>query len=286
LKRWIDEGKPAIALVKYSAWSQIEPGISTQDSFTGPHFIVVVGYGNGNIYINDPNYWPPRREEGHKKSWSEVLFNLAWSNVRTSSVLNPNNSVIVPLTGQTESDSPAPETESVAKVTEYIVQPGDSWSNIAAKFYGDQSRYLEILAFNDLSSGAPLYVGQKLRIPTREGESETLPSGQPIVLGAGATQSVDADLVGRLKIKWVREGKLAATADETTVLRAFTDEIKSGEVKDTAVIEYIVQPGDTWSGIAGKFFGDQARYREIMEFNQLAPGASLFVGQKLGIPPK
>jgi nucleoid-associated protein YgaU len=88
-----------------------------------------------------------------------------------------------------------------------------------------------------------------------------------------------------LKTKWVSEGKLAATVDETAVLRAFTDEIKAGE-KDTTVIEYIVQPGDTWAGIAGKFFGDQTRYREIMEFNQLAPGASLFVGQKLKIPPQ
>ena len=99
-------------------------------------------------------------------------------------------------------------------------------------------------------------------------------------------QSVDADLVERLKTKWVSEGKLASTADKTAVLRAFTDEIQGGEAKDTSAIEYTVQAGDTWAGIAGKFFGDQTRYREIMEFNQLAPGASLFVGQKLKIPPQ
>jgi nucleoid-associated protein YgaU len=285
LKRWIDEGKPAIALVKYSHWSQIEPGVSTQDTFTGPHFVVVIGYGNGHIYINDPNYQGARRQEGHKKAWSEVLFNLAWSNVRTSDVLNPNNAVIVPTVGRVESGSPTTGTEEPAGVVEYTVQPGDTWAGIAGKFYGDQGRYPEILAFNNLSVGAPLYVGQRLRIPVEEEESELVP-GQPIVLGQGATQSVDADLVKRLKEKWVSAGKVAATADQAAVLRAFTDEIKRWEPEQTTAIEYVVQPGDTWAGIAGKFFGDQTRYQEIIEFNQLPAGAPLSVGQKLRIPPQ
>ena len=284
LKRWIDEDKPSIALVKYSAWSQIEPGVSTQDAFTGPHFVVVVGYGDGNIYINDPNYWPPRRQEGHKKAWSEVLFNLAWSNVRTPSVPNPNNAVIVPVAGRPESDRPASGTED-AQGVEYIVQSGDSWTGIAAKLYGDQSRYPEIMAFNNLSAGASLYVNQKLRIPIREGEGGTMPSDQPIVLGKGAIQTVDADLVERLKKKWIGEGKLAATADETAVLRTFVDQVKSWDAGEATAIEYVVQSGDTWASIAGKFFGDQMRYREILEFNQLAPGAVLSAGQKIRIPP-
>jgi LysM repeat protein/uncharacterized protein YvpB len=282
LKRWIDEDKPAIALVKYGHWSQIEPGVSTQDGFTGPHFVVVVGHGNGNIYINDPNYWPPRRQEGHKKAWSEVLFNLAWSNVRTLSVPNPNNAIIVPTVGQAESGSPG--TEEPAGVVEYTVQPGDTWAGIAGKFYGDQGRYPEILAFNNLNVGASLYVGQKLRIPVEE-ESEVV-SDQPIVLGQGATQSVDADLVKRLKEKWMSEGKVAATADQAAVLRAFMDEIKRWEPEQTTAIEYVVQPGDTWAGIAGKLLGDQMRYQEIIAFNQLPAGAPLSVGQKLRIPPQ
>jgi uncharacterized protein YvpB len=102
LKRWVDEGKPAIALIRYSHWSQIQPGVSTQDAFTGPHFVVVVGYGEGSIYVNDPDYWPPRRLEGHRKAWSEELFLLAWSQVRTAAVPNPNNAIIVPTRGRVE----------------------------------------------------------------------------------------------------------------------------------------------------------------------------------------
>jgi len=280
LKRWIDEGKPAIALVKYSHWSQIEPGVSTQDGFNGPHFVLVVGYGDGNIYINDPNYWPPRRQEGHKKVWSEVLFNLAWSNVRTSNAPNPNNAVIVPTSGKMEEITP--EVEGAARGVTYTVQPGDTWSGLAARFYGDQSRYPEILSFNHLGIGAPLYVGQKLRIPLTEEGEEEMPPEQPVILGHGATQSVEVDLIRRLKNKEVGAGKLASNADPETVLRAFVDQIKSAGTPEA--MEYIVQPGDTWAGIAGKFLHDQMRYRDIMAFNNLPPGAPLYAGQKLLIP--
>ena len=112
-----------------------------------------------------------------------------------------------------------------------------------------------------------------------------MPSDQPIVLGKGAIQTVDADLVERLKKKWVGEGKLAATADETAVLRTFVDQVKSWDAGEATAIEYVVQSGDTWASIAGKFFGDQMRYREILKFNQLAPGAVLSAGQKIRIPP-
>jgi LysM repeat protein/uncharacterized protein YvpB len=283
LKRWVDEGKPAIALIKYSHWSQIEPGISTQDTFTGPHFVVVVGYGDGNVYVNDPNYWPPRREEGHNKAWSEVLFNLAWSNVRTTSFPNPNNSVIVPAVGKSEAEDFVTDTEDTRDVIEYTVQPGDTWSGLAAKFYGDQTRYPEILAFNGLNAGAGLFVGQKLRISVTEG-GEVLPPAQPIVLGEGAEQIVDADLVNDLREKWVSEGKVATSADDTAVLRVFVDELARWEGSEADSIEYIVQPGDTWAGIAGDFLGDQMRYPEIIMFNQLPPNAPLNVGQKIRIP--
>jgi uncharacterized protein YvpB/LysM repeat protein len=285
LKLWIDRDKPVIALVKYSYWSQIEPLVSTQDTFSGPHFVVIVGYGDGNIYINDPNYWPPRRQEGRNKAWSEVLFNLAWSNVRTAAAPNPNNAVIVPAADRASGGSPAPGTGTASQVIEYTVRPGDTWSGLAGKFYGDQSRYPEILAFNNLSAGAPLYAGLKLRIPVRQETGEGVPD-QTIVLGEGARQTIDADAVKSLREKWVREGKLSATADEPAVLRAFVQEIERWDAGKVTAIEYIVQPGDTWAGIAGNFYGNQMRYREIMAFNQLPPGSPLFAGQRLLIPPK
>ena len=215
LKRWIDEGKPAIALVRYSFWSKIEPGISTQDTYTGPHFVVVVGYGDGAIYIHDPNYWPPRRDEGHRKAWTEELFNQAWSHVGTGSIPNPNNSAIAPTVGRVD----------VFALAEYTVQTGDTWSDLAGRFYNDRTRYPEILAFNDLGDGSPPVVGQKLRIPINRGDSVTLSPDLTLVLGEGAEQIIDADLIRGLREKWVGEGKLANIADDPTVIRAFVDEI-------------------------------------------------------------
>jgi nucleoid-associated protein YgaU len=296
LKRWIDEGKPAIALVKYSYWSQIEPGQSTQDTFSGPHFVVVVGYGEGNIYINDPNYWAPRRNEGHVKAWSEVLFSLAWSNVRTPSMPNPNNSAIVPTVGKATEAEPGSETDTTENVIEYTVQIGDTWTGLAGRFYNDQTRYPEILAFNNLQEGSPLHVGQKLIIPLPEAGDAASTLEEPIVLGEGAVQIIHTDLVKILRKRWIDAGKVADTADEVTVLREFLSEKGLWEtgnmvpepvvdVEEIVMVEYTVQPGDSWAGIAGRFLGDQMRFPEILEFNGLHPDAPLQVGLTIRIPP-
>lgn len=108
-------------------------------------------------------------------------------------------------------------------------------------------------------------------------------SDQTIVLGEGSTQVVEGDLVRRLEKKLVAEGKIGATANETTVLRTFVQGIKSWEMDEPEVVEYTVQPGDTWAGISGRFYGDQMRYEEIIAFNGLPPNATLFVGQVIRI---
>jgi nucleoid-associated protein YgaU/uncharacterized protein YvpB len=294
LKRWIDEGKPAIALVKYSYWSQIEPGLSTQDTFSGPHFVVVVGYGDGNIYVNDPDYWPPRRGEGKAKAWTEVLFNLAWSNVRTPSLPNPNNSAIVPTRGLERPVEPVAEPVETPNALEYTVQPGDTWTGLAGRFYGDQTRFREILAFNNLSEGSSLYIGQRLRIPLTT-EVGGVPSLEElVVLGEGAEQILTADLVRDLKDAWTRTGRLVASADTTTVLREFLKEKGLWETTQdpeatrstSVIIEYTVQPGDSLALIAGRFLGNQMRYPEIVELNGLHPGTPLQIGQILRIPPR
>jgi nucleoid-associated protein YgaU len=137
-----------------------------------------------------------------------------------------------------------------------------------------------------LQSGAKLYVGLKLRIPFQEGDSVTLAPDLPLVLGEGAMQTVDRELVRNLGEKWISEGKLDTNADEATVLRRFAGEIERWDPVRVVVIKYLVQPGDTWTGIAGRFFGDQMRYPDIMEYNGLAPDAPLPVGETLRIPPR
>ncbi len=47
---------------------------------------------------------------------------------------------------------------------------------------------------------------------------------------------------------------------------------------------YIVQQGDTLSGISNKFYGTTGKYKEIMKFNNIKNENSLFAGQELKIP--
>ncbi len=74
LERWLQMGKPLIALIKYS-----ELGSGRQDlNYPGLHWLVVVGFDAGNIYVNDPDYWGDRRAEGHARPMSRVVFSTAW----------------------------------------------------------------------------------------------------------------------------------------------------------------------------------------------------------------
>lgn len=97
LKGWIDAGKPALALVQYRYWSRHRPPM-TQDNIQGPHFVVVVGYDDqGQVFVNDPDYWMPRRQEGYRQVYTDALFSQAWFNLDPP---NANGSAIVPVTGQ------------------------------------------------------------------------------------------------------------------------------------------------------------------------------------------
>jgi uncharacterized protein YvpB len=49
IKQSIDGGHPLIALVNYGAWSAASSSVTTQSKFSGPHFVVVVGYDGNNI---------------------------------------------------------------------------------------------------------------------------------------------------------------------------------------------------------------------------------------------
>ena len=58
LMRSIMSGRAFIPLVHYGEWSKL--GL-TQSSFTGPHFVVVVGFDERYIYVNDPLWKDSRR---------------------------------------------------------------------------------------------------------------------------------------------------------------------------------------------------------------------------------
>ncbi len=58
---------------------------------------------------------------------------------------------------------------------------------------------------------------------------------------------------------------------------AATDELPPGRT----IVEHVAQPGDTATGLATRY---RAWTRELIELNDLGPGASIVVGQELRIP--
>lgn len=103
LREWLDQGRPVIALVKYGVWSSL--GL-TWDDFTGPHFVVVVGYDDqGNILVNDPDYRGARRLEGDHKPYPAELFRQAWYGLDPAD--NPQGAALVP-------EAPPPSSESLS----------------------------------------------------------------------------------------------------------------------------------------------------------------------------
>lgn len=74
LERLIQAGEPLVALVRYSHF-----GSQRQDlNYPGLHWVVVLGYDGGNVYIHDPDYWGERRIEGMRKPISRSVFSHAW----------------------------------------------------------------------------------------------------------------------------------------------------------------------------------------------------------------
>jgi hypothetical protein len=71
----ISNGMSAITLIHYGAWKNL--GL-TQSSFTGPHFVTVVGFDEEHIYVNDPLWWGTRRLEGEHKQLTYRQFEMAW----------------------------------------------------------------------------------------------------------------------------------------------------------------------------------------------------------------
>jgi len=76
LKMAVKAGTTPIVLVHYGAWSSLG---RTQSKFTGPHFVVVVGYDDSHIYVNDPLWKEPRRYEGERIAWTTEEFMAAWT---------------------------------------------------------------------------------------------------------------------------------------------------------------------------------------------------------------
>jgi LysM repeat protein len=158
----------------------------------------------------------------------------------------------------------------------YVVVPGDSLSLIARR-YGVSLRRL--VHANRLDLGAPLLVGTVLRLP---GSPPSTPSAHAGWTGAYVVQP--GDTLGAIAQRYDVPLDAIARAnsiDPAHVLVAGARLAVPAARARLAGPTITVQPGDTLSGIAGKYGISLA---DLATSNHIDPNALLLVGQRLVLP--
>ena len=95
---------------------------------------------------------------------NEACKNRVWDAIKT---VDPNYSDV---TCDLAIDASLPAPAETPAAQKYTVQPGDSLSKIAKRFYGDANAYMKIFEANtdQLDDPNKIQVGQELLIPTAE----------------------------------------------------------------------------------------------------------------------
>ncbi|HEV2539463.1 MAG TPA: LysM peptidoglycan-binding domain-containing protein [Frateuria sp.] len=88
--------------------------------------------------------------------------------------VNPDDRVAQALLRQLTAD---PEQALGHASREYVVQPGDSYSTLAARYLGDGGRFLILARYNRSANPSVLRAGQKLRLPASRLASAEVPEG-------------------------------------------------------------------------------------------------------------
>jgi tetratricopeptide (TPR) repeat protein len=141
------------------------------------------------------------------------------------------------------------EIEHVTGYIEHTLQPNETISTLADKYYGDYRKFHLIAEYNELEDATKVAVGQQIKIPVIE--------GIPIIADPASIQT-DTD-----------KDSETLPAEIITVKRYIT---------------HTVQPEETLSKLAQMYYGDLKKYDVIAKFNNLEEVTPLRVGQELKIP--
>ena len=142
--------------------------------------------------------------------------------------------------------------EELKRVERYVLhtmQPNESISSLAKRYYGDYRKFHLIALYNQLEDATKVHVGQKIKIPVIE--------GIPIMADQSEIQT-DAGKVSE-----------AEPVEIITVKRYVT---------------HTVEDKETLSILAQKYYGDLQQYNLIAKFNDMSATDSIRVGQELKIP--
>jgi tetratricopeptide (TPR) repeat protein len=142
--------------------------------------------------------------------------------------------------------------DEIDQVTRYIVhvlQPDETISTLADKYYGDYRKFHLIAEYNELEDATKVTAGQEIKIPVIE--------GMPIIADRASIQTETGE-------------PAESMPGEIITVKGY--------------ILHKVQSEETLSKLAQKYYGDLTKYHVIAKFNNLEEGVPVRVGQELKIP--
>lgn len=154
--------------------------------------------------------------------------------------------------GHAASNNPSTSNQTSAPNVPFLfhdVQPGETLTSIAIRYYRDATLVNDLAAFNDLSDPNSLRVNHRLRIPASE-----------------------------------HLGRRAAPSTPTTTQTPTTQPTR--QAPTTAYTTYTVKSGDTLSELSLQLLGTSRRWRELYEHNRdvIRDPDNLLAGTVLKVP--
>jgi len=141
------------------------------------------------------------------------------------------------------------EIEHVQRYIVHTLQPDETISTLAERYYGDYRKFHLIAEYNELDDPTKVKVGQDIKIPVIE--------GVPIIADPDAIQT-----------------------DEGAASEALPAEI----IMVKRYVIHTVAPEESLSKLAMMYYGDYSKFDLIAKFNNIEDGTSVRVGQELRIP--
>lgn len=188
--------------------------------------------------------------------------------------------------------------EKTAAETTYQVQSdSESLSEIAHRFYGKASRYMDIARANGIKNPDIIHAGQTLIIPgiTRPGAPEKNSESQvaedsgsefapktsvsPLAAVPAFSETTDKQIVAP---QLLHDGKPVRMNLEPAIAR--TENIPEKPTAETVQTYTVRRDDETLSEIAKKFYGKAGRYMDIARANGIKNPDIIHAGQKLVLP--
>ncbi len=214
-----------------------------------------------------------------------ALLSVSCQRAKPATVSTPEPAASPVLPAPTDTPTLVPTATPTPEAVEYVVQEGDNIFSIALRFGVTPEA---IAANNDLADPNQLEVGQVLIIPL-VGEQPT-PEATATAEATPAPETIHLVLAGEsLTSISLRYGvSVEAIAQRNGLAPPYTifagQELvipSDGEAPSPGPRTYVVQAGDTLSGIA---FAFGTTVEAIAAANGLAPPYTIFAGQELVIP--